>query len=177
MNADEIAVLKERLSRLEEVFKRTKAQQVTSKLLDTMIASFVEAGGEGDKELYDKAIVHMDEQWREANNILEAMGKSESLIDGLNDFLLAIARDRQMENTEFSAYLDDEGIRVEVKNCPFLEVENILSARGREIRCCFPGSLGKCMFYRSYGVKSDYSVLDFGDTCVVVIKTEAQSEA
>lgn len=170
---DEMSVLKERLSKLEEIFRRTRAQQVTSKLLDTMIASFIEAGGDNDKEIYDKAIANMEEQWRKSNTIIEAMGKRESLVDSLNDFLMAIARDRLMENTEFSAYLSDEGIRVEVKNCPFLEVENILKEKGREIRCCFPGALGKCMLYKDYGTSSDYKVLEVGESCKVALKTEA----
>jgi len=76
-----------------------------------------------------------------------------------------------MENTEFSAYLSDEGVRIEVKECPFLEVERILQSKGEEIKCCFPGALGKCMLEKDYEISSDYKILKVGENCTVSLKT------
>ena len=102
---------------------------------------------------------------------MSLIGKKESIIDSLNDYLLSIARDKLTKDTECIAYLSDQNIKLEVKNCPFLEIEKILMEKGKRITCCFPGSLGVHMIKETFSLPNfRYKVMKVGDTCEIVIE-------
>ena len=173
---EEVRILRERLAKMEEIFKRSQVQVVTSKLLDVVIASFIRAAeesSEGAKGIYDKAVGFTGEHWSSQSSFMSLIGKKESIIDSLNDYMLTIARDRLTKDTECTAYLSDQNIKLKIKHCPFLEVERILMKTNGGINCCFPGCLGACMIKQLFSLPSfDYKIVkvDENETCEIILK-------
>ena len=171
---DETGVLKKRLARMEEIFKESKTQVATSKMLDLIVASFIEAveGEVESKSIYDRAIALVGDYWASQDEIISLIGKEESIIDSLNEFLMTVARDRLTEDTECSAYLSDRGIKLEIRNCPFLEVERILKSKGRAINCCFPGALSTSLIKNTFSLEKNYRVVIVNDenSCKIAVE-------
>ena len=173
---DEVRILRERLAKMDEIFKRSQVQAVTSKLLDVVIASFIRAAGEseeGAKKIYDRAIGLTGEHWSSQSSLMHLIGKKESVIDSLNDYMLTIARDRLTKDTKCTAYLSDRNITLKIKNCPFLEVGRTLMKSGEKITCCFPGCLGAYTIRKLFSLQNfDYEIVqtDKDETCEIILK-------